>query len=131
MNERITSLYRHFDKHGRLLYVGVSMNVFSRFLQHAKRAEPVVRMEVQTYGTRKEALRAEKKAITEEKPIYNTQHLKAALRSETGTSMLAVRMPNQILNALDEITGTSFKDRTDAIVSLLSKGLKAQGLLNE
>jgi hypothetical protein len=76
-------------------------------------------------------LRAEKKAIAEEKPTYNTQHVHAAPRSKSGTTMLALRVPNYILNALDEISGTVFKDRTDAVISLLYKGLKAHGTLSE
>lgn len=69
-----TSLYRLFDRGGRLLYVGVSATTLARLCQHAasKRWWPdVERVEVEHFPSRAEALRAEFDAIHAEAPAYN------------------------------------------------------------
>lgn len=67
-------LYRHFDKDGNLLYVGISLSVIQRLSQH-KNCSPwyhkIAKIEVETFDDRASALVAEKKAIIEEHPIYN------------------------------------------------------------
>ena len=71
--QRKTSLYRHFDPSGRLLYVGVSYSVMARLHEH--RRSPwfydVVRVEIQHFDSRKEAEKAELAAIVNENPIHN------------------------------------------------------------
>ena len=127
-----TNLYRHFDKAGRLLYAGVSLSAFNRFLQHGKRSVPVARMDIETFPTRRDALRAEREAISREKPLFNVQHARATPRPVSGNSMLSVRIPNKILNALDVLQAEgSFSSRTDVIVSLLSEGLRNHDIIDE
>ena len=68
-------LYRHFDKDGRLLYVGISLNSVSRLSQHknvSRWYDQIVRIEIERFPSRKEALEAEAKAINEENPVHNT-----------------------------------------------------------
>lgn len=70
-----TKLYRHFDVHGRLLYVGISLSAVSRLSQHNKNAHwegKIARVEVEKYPNRQEALRAEAWAIELEQPLHNT-----------------------------------------------------------
>lgn len=127
----MVNLYRHFDKRGRLLYVGVSLNAFNRFLQHEKRAE-VSRMDIETFVTRRDALRAERVAVIKEKPLYNALHAKAVPRDTVGSSMLSVRIPNRLFNALDEATTECrFRDRTDAVVTLLSEALRHRDMIDD
>lgn len=127
-----TSLYRHYDKAGRLLYAGVSLSAFDRFLQHSKRNALVARMDIETFPTRREALQAERKAIIQEKPVYNVQHARATPRPAHGSSMLSVRVPNKILNALDMLQANApFHSRTDAIITLLSEGLRNHDMIDD
>jgi hypothetical protein len=67
-------LYRHFDREGVLLYVGESIDTLRRLLQHSRTAHwyyKIVRVEIQHFDSRKEALIAERKAIRLEKPLHN------------------------------------------------------------
>ena len=67
-------LYRHFDRHGTLLYVGVSLSAVTRMRGHRNVSswyDQITRVEIETYRTRREALDAEKKAILLEGPLYN------------------------------------------------------------
>jgi hypothetical protein len=74
-----TALYRHFDKDGRLLYVGISLSAVVRMQQHirqAKWARDIARIEVEWFETRCEAEAAEWRAIRTEGPIHNQTHNK-------------------------------------------------------
>ena len=69
-----TSLYRHFDSEGRLLYVGISINPMIRFTQHKAEKDwidEVKSITIDQFNSRKDAIYAEKKAIESEKPKYN------------------------------------------------------------
>lgn len=71
-------LYRHYNDNGELLYIGISINAFSRYSQHKKRKfhKEIALMKIQKCSSREEALRLEKKAIIREKPIHNVVHNK-------------------------------------------------------
>ena len=68
-----TSLYRHFDIDGALLYVGMSLNHVARLRQHSSKSWffEVVRVDVEHFATRELADAAETRAIQTEKPRYN------------------------------------------------------------
>lgn len=69
-----TTLYRHFNAAGELLYVGISINAFERFKQHSsdkKWIDHVANMTIERFPNRNLALKAEKSAIQKEKPKYN------------------------------------------------------------
>lgn len=69
-----TSLYRHFNATGDLLYVGISINAFERYKQHASEKEwfdDVSNMTIERFDTRQCALEAEMSAIKNENPKYN------------------------------------------------------------
>lgn len=80
---QITQLYRHYDTNGRLLYVGISLNVLNRTAAHESNTPwflEVVRIEIDHYPSRDEASRAERAAIRREHPKYNTvDQLKAVM----------------------------------------------------
>lgn len=70
-----TSLYRHFDKEGRLLYVGISHSFMSRLAQHKGRSHwywSIANVSVTHYPDRATAERAERRAIRTEAPMHNT-----------------------------------------------------------
>lgn len=72
-----TSLYRHFDVHGNLLYVGISIDAIQRFSEHRREkrwSASIVSMTVEHFETREEAIKAETVAIKLEKPLYNIIH---------------------------------------------------------
>lgn len=79
-----TCLYRHFDKSGVLLYVGIARDHQSRLKSHSRYADwkyDIATVTVEYFETRTEAGRAEIKAIQTEKPLHNIAHklhLKAA-----------------------------------------------------
>jgi predicted GIY-YIG superfamily endonuclease len=72
-----TALYRHFDAKDRLLYIGISLSAIQRLAQHSQGAawfEEITRVEVQWFGSRKEASDAEVEAIRTERPLHNLVH---------------------------------------------------------
>lgn len=72
-----TALYRHFDKDGRLLYVGISLNAVARLAQHRGVAHwfrSIARIEIEWHPTREDACAAEIEAIREELPMHNVIH---------------------------------------------------------
>lgn len=86
-----TALYRHFDAEGRLLYVGISDCLSARDKQHAATAKwhgDVVRTEAEWLNSRDDAVLAEARAITREKPTHNVHWIadgdKAAVRQIVG-----------------------------------------------
>lgn len=78
-DRRRHDLYRFYDAHDRLLYIGISLNAAQRASQH-KADKPwwddVDRMVVDHLGdvTRSEAMRVERDAIVDERPLYNVVH---------------------------------------------------------
>ncbi len=68
------NLYRYFDKDGNLLYVGVSINAISRLSQHKRDShwfDRIIKIEIEQFSTKEEALAAEIKAILQENPSCN------------------------------------------------------------
>lgn len=72
-------LYRHWDKHLNLLYIGESLGVLRRTHDHLKNSswfETVAFISLEWFATKKAAKVAEAKAIRIEKPIHNKHHSK-------------------------------------------------------
>lgn len=72
--ERKTALYRHFDHDGALLYVGISLSAVARLRQHmdvSHWSNEISRVDVQWFGTRAEAMDAERRAVQDEAPVHN------------------------------------------------------------
>lgn len=72
----MTSLYRHFDRDGRLLYVGISKNAVARLNGHKGKASwyaDIRNVTIANYPSRDAALRAEARAIRTESPAHNVQ----------------------------------------------------------
>jgi len=69
------TLYRHFDANGVLLYVGCTINMPRRTYEHTSFSpwkDRISRTETTEFDTHAEALKAEKKAIQSENPLFNT-----------------------------------------------------------
>ena len=72
-----TSLYRHYDDKNNLLYVGISLNALNRLYQHGGHSDwfdDIKIVKIEHFESRREAVNAERKAIKNEKPLYNIQH---------------------------------------------------------
>lgn len=72
-----TTLYRFFDAHEDLLYVGITNNWQMRLGQH-RTDKPwfvdVARAALETHPSRQDALDAEERVIKKERPVYNVVH---------------------------------------------------------
>lgn len=70
-----TSLYRCFAADGELLYVGISLRQWARFMAHSGREwfPDVRRIELEHFDNQEEARAAELKAIRAENPKYNRE----------------------------------------------------------
>lgn len=69
-----TQLYRHYDADDNLLYIGISLSTMVRLSQHRSDSawsERIVRVMIEHFATREEALAAEDAAIKAEKPLFN------------------------------------------------------------
>jgi predicted GIY-YIG superfamily endonuclease len=72
-----TQLYRYYNLNRELLYVGISLNAMQRLMQHRDSKswfDEISFISIQQCDSRKEALKLEKQAIEQEKPIHNRQH---------------------------------------------------------
>lgn len=72
-----TSLYRHFNSKGNLLYVGISKNPIKRLSQHEKTSHwsrQITKIEIEWFETHEQALEAERKTIRSKRPKYNVMH---------------------------------------------------------
>lgn len=110
-------LYRHFDKDGRLVYVGISNSALLRTSNHrdlSRWFDQVVRIEIERYPTRAAALIAEEAAVTNEKPAYN-------LRSGRKSGTLARNPEMQIEHeaALREAAAKGIKVQKGRAVSVI------------
>ena len=69
-------LYRHYNKEGVLLYVGISLSAINRLGQHKDHAHwfsLISRVEIESFSSRAEVRNAEIAAINKENPLYNLQ----------------------------------------------------------
>lgn len=70
----MTELYRHFDAHDNLLYVGISLSTVSRLSQHKDHShwfKEISKVTIQRFTTREDALKAEMLAVGSENPKCN------------------------------------------------------------
>lgn len=102
--EQVTSLYRHFDEGGRLLYVGISLSAMNRLATHMSASDwrhQIATVKIETHPTRAAALAAEALAIKAERPIWNksgraskaglpTDQFPASFYDGEGTPVLAM-----------------------------------------
>lgn len=73
----MNTVYRHYDKDGKLLYVGRSANPFKRLETHKYQSEwfdQTDRVTLEHHTSFEGASRAEIKAIEQEQPAYNKAH---------------------------------------------------------
>lgn len=129
-------VYRLYDTHGQLLYVGVSRNVHVRLKAHARtRWWPQVDSKsIEEFSTREEALIAERLAIRTEAPTCNVtkypndrpsfaecHNLGSALF--IGPEVRGVRIAPDALTQIEHIAATQDVPRTEVIRRLIDEAL--------
>lgn len=70
-------LYRHFDKSGNILYIGVSVSILHRILQHRNNSTwfpGTGNITIEEFPSRSLAEQAERIAIRKEQPPHNVVH---------------------------------------------------------
>jgi hypothetical protein len=75
--EPVCYLYRHYNQTGDLIYAGVSLSPLRRNEKHVATAawrQMLVKILIEPFITREEALAAERAAIREEFPTFNKVH---------------------------------------------------------
>lgn len=99
MKQRGTQLYRHFDKDGVLLYVGISLSAIQRLEQHKTDSgwfKDIATITVQHFRSRADALWAETQAIHSENPKYNIVRTRPQVHTcdePTSTERVMARIP--------------------------------------
>ena len=83
-------LYRHWDVHGCLLYVGISGASLQRLLAHRSLSpwyQDIATVTIEKFETRAAACRAEAAAIKSEMPAYNVDFTPRDFQREVGAAM--------------------------------------------
>lgn len=128
-----TSLYRHFDKNGALLYVGISLSWPVRTKTHAQTSrwfDQVDKVEIERFPTREAALLAEREAIRAEKPKFNVVHNRAPRLVKNHRSKLDPPAGRgtlsdpilQMIKGPDAVVGPALVYRDDKISVLVAHG---------
>lgn len=89
------ALYRFFNADGDLLYVGISLNPFTRWKQHRSEKPwwvEVVNVTIQHYDDRETVSLAELDATKNERPRYNRTHNPDTLEGAERMASLLGRM---------------------------------------
>lgn len=70
------SLYRFFDRSGRLLYIGITVSPPARFRDHQSKTwwHLVTTIALETHDNRADLIEAEQRAIASEQPFFNIVH---------------------------------------------------------
>lgn len=104
MNNKKHALYRHYDKSGTLLYIGISNSVLVRLSRHKHSSswlEDAVRMDTEYFKDKPTAEREEALAIKREKPKFN-------IRYNNDKPFNTVKLKEKVLNTtvrvFDELT---------------------------
>tara|TARA_R110002012_G_scaffold2511_4_gene12161 strand:- start:4092 stop:4745 length:654 start_codon:yes stop_codon:yes gene_type:complete len=100
-----TTLYRSFDEHGALLYVGISHSAMHRLSQHKATSiwhNQCVHVELEHFDSRQEALEAEDNAIKTELPMFNIKG-KVNQKKKSNDSFYDDNGGNIFGNSLDEL----------------------------
>lgn len=138
-----TTLYRHFDEEGALLYVGISLSWPARTKAHARGSrwfDRVARVEIERFPTRDEALIAERDAIKAEHPKFNIVHngagpAKASVQRRPREIPFADRWVEpmfQLITGSNALVGPALVYRDDLISVMVAHGeLGAPGQLSE
>ena len=132
--DRETTLYRHFDGEGGLLYVGIAYDAYNRWRQHQDHSAwtPEVRKTTyEPFPTREAALSAEREAIQSERPKYNIKMNGRRLEvdqpkvPETPAQASAFKLFDRIVNFRGAYTPNSAAAELDMSTNAVLAEIKA------
>lgn len=109
MSSKPHALYRHYDKSGTLLYIGISNSVFTRLSGHKHSSswiKDAVRMDTEYFKDKPTAEIEEALAIKRERPKFNIKHNNPSLKSVTANKKI-------VKKEISEWRYSSFCDLTD------------------
>lgn len=115
------SLYRFFDAHGELLYVGITDHLPGRLAEHQGEKEwwrDVAYVAVEHFGSRYEARVAEQAAIDAGRPIRNQ------VRSVGKTPIRSFRVPDEVYRPAQEKAAERGESLTDVVKRALERYAK-------
>lgn len=110
-------LYRHFDKSGQLLYVGISLNAVIRLSQHRDSShwyDQIARVDVEPFPSRVSALAAERSAVQKERPLHNRQLQRPPEEEKPWRAVKAIERPLLQLNPIYKLNEAAEKLRMSA-----------------
>lgn len=121
-----TYVYRHFDKKGILLYVGIATNVAMRTSGHRLKspwAKEIHSTTSKPYKTRMKAAIAELQAIDREKPLHNVVPGTERRRKFEDLIMISVRIPATLMQRTLLACKQSKMNKSAFVRSALEKAL--------
>ena len=127
MSDKPIALYRHFDKDGQLLYIGVSANTMARLSQHQQTAQwliKAVKMTTEWFSDRQIALEAEKIAIEKEKPIHNIKHNAAVHPPAALKTLKTIRLNDDLIAELELLAEREGRSFSNMVAHLLTKSIQ-------
>ena len=126
-----TTLYRHFNANGKLLYVGISLSALQRLSQHADHSDwynKISRVEMEHFPDRPSAMAAEKKAVISEGPLHNIHYKKTPNKTryqeyaEQSRDDMTARVVFKPVYTLDEVQYVLGAIRRTALLRLMDAG---------
>lgn len=131
-----TDLYRHFNDRGDLLYVGVSLHVLTRTVQHRQDShwfEDVTRIEIERHQSEAAAKSAEERAIREERPKFNRVGAHPDDQPPPRNNRLIVPISPSMVDDFDRWwrAQPGIRSRSDAVRHLIQNQLDAEAAANE
>lgn len=120
-----TYLYRHFNKAGALLYIGIATDVERRTKQHKSSVwgASITRTTIKTYSTRIKAAIAELQAIEKERPLHNVMPGDERRTKLANAVMFSTRVPKELLEQIYALCRKRGISRSDFIRAALEKAL--------
>jgi len=120
LQENGHNLYRHFDAEGHLLYVGTSLNALNRIGGHKNNStwyKSIANMTIERFDCKENALKAERKAITEEHPLHNVYRPPEADFEDLRTKLTEIDLVFKL-----ERVAEIFQVSTDKIKNYINDG---------
>lgn len=122
-----TAVYRFYDRHGQLLYVGMTSDTDERFKVHARKATwwpEAARHEIEWHSTRDDAATAEKAAVKTERPRWNS-HSGGGGRPATGkTPIRSLGRIGHLWDEAAELAATRGETMSAVARPILERGLR-------
>lgn len=119
-----TSLYRHYNANGDLLYVGIASSHLVKLGTHMETADwrdMIATIKVEHFATREEAIAAEKTAIETEEPLFNLVHTKAGTRGGMLRRAFHKIDLDEIEDLIDDVNGSLCSTYRDECLEILPR----------